>query len=209
MGQYFFKVSKAEKNDILDQHKKIYDGYVTLYGQNNQQPLMVQDFANDKNGITVSNKGNVMSYQNMNINESHTMRDKIADGPNDLKNGTVDVDSVSDFESQNFDFLHDLYPSPNENEFDIVSLGVSPEGECLECESNAPMIETEDTGIDLYNFDFGDFDQFTSGDDIFSYEMKEMENSIKSGMSDPDNYEKLKESLDRTKEMFDKFKFYN
>jgi hypothetical protein len=32
MGQYFFKVSKAEKNDILDQHKKIYDGYVTLYG---------------------------------------------------------------------------------------------------------------------------------------------------------------------------------
>lgn len=208
MGQYFFKVSKAEKNDILDQHKKIYDGYVTLYGQNNQQPLMVQDFANDKNGITVSNKGNVMSYQNMNINESHTMKDKIADGPNDLKNGTVDVDSVFDSEEQNFDFLHDLYPSPNENEFDIVSLGVSPEGECLECESNTPMMETEDTGINLRDFDFGDYD-IPSVDDIFSYEMREIENAIKSDMTDPDDYEKLEESLNRTKEMFNKFKSYN
>ena len=32
MGQYFFKVSKAEKNDILDQHKKIYDGYTSIFG---------------------------------------------------------------------------------------------------------------------------------------------------------------------------------
>ena len=69
MAQYFFKMSQAEKNNILDQHKTIYDGYVTEYGQtSNKQPLYVQDFANDKNGITVNSRGEVMDYRNKDIN---------------------------------------------------------------------------------------------------------------------------------------------
>ena len=71
MNSYFFKMNQAERNDILDQHRKVYDGFATQYGQSNQQPLYVQDFANDKGGVTVSNKGNVMSYRNMNINEMY------------------------------------------------------------------------------------------------------------------------------------------
>jgi hypothetical protein len=63
-------MNQAEKNSILDQHKQVYDGFVTNYGQNiNQQPLYVQDFANDKMGITVNNKGEVKTYTNMRINE--------------------------------------------------------------------------------------------------------------------------------------------
>jgi hypothetical protein len=82
MGQYFFKMSQAEKNDILDKHKTIYDGYVTEYGQqSNTQPLYVQDYANDKEGMVVSNKGVVKPYTNMGINESHTGLDMIADDP--------------------------------------------------------------------------------------------------------------------------------
>jgi hypothetical protein len=70
MNAYFFKMNQAEKNAILDQHKQVYDGFVTSYGQNiNQQPLYVQDFANDKMGITVNNKGEVKTYTNMRINE--------------------------------------------------------------------------------------------------------------------------------------------
>jgi len=88
MAQYFFKMSQAEKNNILDQHKTIYDGYVTEYGQtSNQQPLYVQDFANDKGGLVVSNKGEVKPYTNIGINESFDRRDRIADGSTDLKNG--------------------------------------------------------------------------------------------------------------------------
>jgi hypothetical protein len=94
MAQYFFKMSQAEKNNILDKHKHVYDGYVTEYGQNsNQQPLYVQDFANDKEGITVSNKGVVKPYTNMNINEDIDRRDRIGDGANDLDGGTVDIES--------------------------------------------------------------------------------------------------------------------
>ena len=70
MNAYFFKMNQAEKNAILDQHKQVYDGFVTSYGQNiNQQPLYVQDFANDKMGITINNKGEVKTYTNMRINE--------------------------------------------------------------------------------------------------------------------------------------------
>jgi hypothetical protein len=70
MNAYFFKMNKAERNDILDQHRQVYDGFVTTYGQQiNQQPLYVQDYANDKGGLTVNNKGEVKTYTNMRINE--------------------------------------------------------------------------------------------------------------------------------------------
>jgi hypothetical protein len=69
MNAYFFNMTNEERDNILNQHKEIYDGYVTQYAKPNEQPLYVQDFANDKNGITVSNKGNVGEYRHMNINE--------------------------------------------------------------------------------------------------------------------------------------------
>jgi hypothetical protein len=63
-------MTNEEKSNILDQHKTIYDGYVTSYAQpEKNQPLYVQDMANDKQGLTVSNKGVVTGYKNMNINE--------------------------------------------------------------------------------------------------------------------------------------------
>ncbi len=70
MNAYFFKMTNEEKENILDQHKTIYDGYVTSYAQQpKEQPLYTQDFANDKQGITVNNKGVVTAYKNMGINE--------------------------------------------------------------------------------------------------------------------------------------------
>jgi hypothetical protein len=63
-------MTNEEKNNILDQHKEIYDGYVTSYAQpEKNQPLYTQDYANDKEGVTVNNKGDVSSYKTMKINE--------------------------------------------------------------------------------------------------------------------------------------------
>lgn len=70
MNAYFFKMTNEEKTNILDQHKEVYDGYLTSYIKpSNEQPLYTQDFANDKEGLTVNNKGVVTAYKNMNINE--------------------------------------------------------------------------------------------------------------------------------------------
>jgi hypothetical protein len=84
-------MNQAEKNNILDQHKKVYDGFVTSYGQQiNQQPIYVQDFANDKEGFTVNNKGNIKGYSNMNINEANAMTSSKFIPDADLYTGTPD-----------------------------------------------------------------------------------------------------------------------
>lgn len=105
-------MTNEEKNNILDQHKTIYDGYVTQYGQSKEQPLYVQDFANDKGGITLNNKGEVGVYRNTNINEMRfdnkstglfqeeeseyisvgEQIDMIGDGDDDLIHGTYGDD---------------------------------------------------------------------------------------------------------------------
>lgn len=138
MNSYFFKMNKEEKNNILDQHKQAYDGYVTRYNQeSNQTPLYVQDYANDKNGITVNNQGVVKSYTNMGINEA--VIDTIGDGPNDLENGTVDLDS---------EMTKDSYPSPNEDEEGYISLG----GYSEDMKQNS----------DQYEYDIDELEDFSS-----------------------------------------------
>ena len=70
------QLSAAEKSDILNQHKSVYNGYQTMQPQvPNTQPLTVYDFAGDKEGLVVNNKGEVKKYTNMGINESVEMNE--------------------------------------------------------------------------------------------------------------------------------------
>jgi hypothetical protein len=70
MNAYFFKMTNEERSNILDQHKEVYDGYVTSYAQPaKEQPLYTQSYANDKGGINVNNRGEVSTYSNLRINE--------------------------------------------------------------------------------------------------------------------------------------------
>jgi hypothetical protein len=64
------QLSSDEKNDILNQHKSLYNGYQTMQPEvSNTQPLYVYDNAMDKEGLVVNNKGEVKKYTNMGINE--------------------------------------------------------------------------------------------------------------------------------------------
>ena len=99
-------MTNEERTNILDQHKHVYDGYVTNYANSNEQPLYVQDFANDKGGITMNNRGEVTTYKNLGINESvleseedesymvsvGEQLDMIGDGDDDLEHGTFEDD---------------------------------------------------------------------------------------------------------------------
>jgi hypothetical protein len=133
MAQYFFGMTQAEKNNILDQHKTIYDGYVTQYAQgNNQQPLYVQDFANDKEGLTVSNKGVVKSYTNMGINESELPLDMIGDGEDDLINGTVDIDGDTRWEDEDIEYVSlGLKEDEDMDDYENLSPSFNPKGDFL------------------------------------------------------------------------------
>jgi len=90
MNSYFFPVSNEERENILDKHKHVYNGYRTLNPNpvSNEQPLFTQDFANDKQGLVVNNKGEVKAYTNMGINESkkrksYLAKEKEKEGEND------------------------------------------------------------------------------------------------------------------------------
>jgi len=98
MKAYFLNVPNEERENILNQHKNVYDGYVTNYAKPSEQPLYVQDFANDKDGITVSNKGVVKRYTNMGINENidEMELDMIGDGPMDFEAGVFDEEIYED-----------------------------------------------------------------------------------------------------------------
>ena len=80
MNAYFFPVSNEERENILNKHKEVYSGYRTLNPNPvaNEQPLYVQDFANDKGGLVVNNKGEVKAYTNMGINESRKRKPYLA-----------------------------------------------------------------------------------------------------------------------------------
>lgn len=216
MNAYFFKMSKEEKSNILDQHKSLYDGYVTKYNQeSNQSTLYVQDFANDKNGITLNNKGEVKPYTNFKINESPL--DRIGDGPVDLKNGTVDIDSVEDTNEDNVEFMHDVLPSPNEDEFDYETFG-----------KFADEMKNND---DQYEYDIDELEDYSAeqmnGDYVDDYEDRSMYNPYYGGEEEDElNFDLLNpfqddidvddedlpnvvSSITESLDMFKRFKKYN
>jgi len=110
MKAYFLNIPNEERENILNQHKNVYDGYVTNYAKPSEQPLYVQDFANDKDGITVSNKGVVKRYTNMGINENidEMELDMIGDGPMDFEAGVFDEEI---YEDEDIDLEKDEKPS--------------------------------------------------------------------------------------------------
>jgi hypothetical protein len=112
MKAYFLNVPNEERENILNQHKNVYDGYVTNYAKPHEQPLYIQDFANDKDGITVSNKGVVKRYTNMGINENidEIELDTIGDGPMDFESGVFDEEMFEEDE-MGIDLEKDEKPS--------------------------------------------------------------------------------------------------
>jgi len=204
MNSYFFKMNKQERENILDQHKHVYDGYVTKYNQqSNQYPLYVQDLANDKNGITVNNKGLVKTYTNVGINEG--LLDMIADGPMDLENGTIDIDSVSQTNSINKKMLDQYYPSPNEEEEEFVTYGkISDEEE---------IPNTSLQNLDRFEYDIDELEDYSASNDYDNTDEEDLTYSerLQDTLQNVDEeiLPELVQQLYESRHMFERFKKYN
>ena len=193
MNSYFFKMTKEEKNTILDQHKQIYDGYVTQYVKPNQEPLYTQDFANDKNGITINNKGTVTSYKNMNINESDAFTGskyvpeesfEQTDDSIIVSSGYNPIDRIGDGDE---DLEHGTFGSTNN---DIV---------CPKCGGNDPNCEL--CGEPEFEYDYED-DETKMNDDFgpIDLDFDDLEE---------DEISNLMEEVSKTKDMFKRFNNFN
>jgi hypothetical protein len=68
--RYMLNISDEEKQALLNQHSKPYDGYQTLRFPEPDNRIYTYDPAGDKGGITVNNRGEVKPYTNVGINES-------------------------------------------------------------------------------------------------------------------------------------------
>ena len=201
MAQYFFKMTNEERTNILDQHKTIYDGYVTSYAQQpKEQPLYTQDFANDKQGITVSNKGVVTAYKNMGINEmKYDGKSTGLFSSEEPKEGSIQPSSVytpeESFESEDKD--DDYYVSLGE-QLDMIGDGDDDLEHGVfghEDEEDMVLISPE------VDFDDEDDDElvFNLDDKIFDDE-DDIDDEESEGLFDD-----LRESLD----MFKRFTKYN
>ena len=135
------QLSATEKSDILDQHKSVYNGYQTMQPQvSNTQPLTVYDFAGDKEGMVVNNKGEVKRYTNMGINEQ------------------VETNEVCD----------DCGAMEMSESECSECVGMMYEGECSECGWKGQMDEETGHLDDIYkvrdlNLKHGDFDYVEGG----------------------------------------------
>lgn len=74
--RYMLNISDEEKQALLNQHSKPYDGYQTLRFPEPDNRIYTYDPAGDKEGITVNNRGEVKKYTNMGINESKSNVDE-------------------------------------------------------------------------------------------------------------------------------------
>lgn len=88
-------ISDEEKTQILNTHRSFYDGYATGNVPSNLTPLTVEDLAKDKQGLQVSNTGEVKVYNNnlheqvvipaddMDVSDVEPAYDFVSDGPED------------------------------------------------------------------------------------------------------------------------------
>lgn len=114
MNAYFVNIPNEERQNILNKHKEVYNGYRTLNPNpvENEQPLYIQDFANDKGGLVVNNKGEVKTYTNMGINEARHRKPYLA------KEEEEELDEFFYFDTQSSD---DDKDSNNERQSDLGS----------------------------------------------------------------------------------------
>ena len=148
------QMSTDEKSNILDQHRQIYNGYQTMQPKvSNTQPLYVQDFAKDKNGVTMSNKGEIKHYTNVGINEQ-VEKSKVCNECGGMM-----------YEGECMECGSGMM---NENAECSECGGMMYEGECSECGYKGQMDEETGHLDDIYNqkdlnLKHGDFDYVEGG----------------------------------------------
>jgi len=134
MNSHFLNVTKEEKENILDKHKTLYNGYAVRYGQPaSEQPLYTQDFANDKEGVTINSKGEVSTYSNkIYMKESKNVCNKCGLYEEVCECGSEQVKGIG-------------------NKFDYTEQGAGDEylrvGEGEEEDDEYSMIDDEDAGF--------------------------------------------------------------
>jgi len=160
------QLSATEKQNILDQHKSLYNGYQTMQPQvSNTQPLYTYDFSGDKDGMVVNNKGEVKKYTNMGINEQVESKEMCEQCGGRMTEGICEQCAGGEME-EGVGKLDDIYNVKDlgNNDFDYVEGGGNDYG-TFEKMHHMKKIKSEGEYEDPDNEDDG-FEDLQVGDQI-------------------------------------------
>jgi hypothetical protein len=160
------QLSATEKSDILDQHKSLYNGYQTMQPQvSNTQPLYTYDFAGDKDGMVVNNKGEVKKYTNMGINEQVESKEMCEQCGGRMTEGICEQCGGREME-EGVGKLDDIYNVKDlgNNDFDYVEGGGNDYG-TFEKMHHMKKIKSEGEYEDPDNEDDG-FEDIQAGEEM-------------------------------------------
>jgi hypothetical protein len=187
------QLSAAEKSDILNQHKSVYNGYQTMQPKvSNTQPLYVYDPAGDKDGLVVNNKGEVKKYTNFGINEQVEEKSMCEQCGGQMTEGEcMECGSTEMYE---------------EKSMCEQCGGQMAEGICEQCGTNEEMYEETGHLDDIYkekdlNLSHGDFDYVEGGgNDYGTFEGLHKNLYKEDDVIDDDGFEDMELSTDELDE---------
>jgi hypothetical protein len=115
------QIPGEEKADILAKHRHIYNGYQAMQPKvENTMPLYVQDFAKDKGGMVMNNKGDVKEYTNFGINES-VEESMCSECGGMMYEGECSECGMKGYSNEEMDEnIYDVRDINNKNEFDYT-----------------------------------------------------------------------------------------
>jgi hypothetical protein len=200
----FIGVTAKEKEDILKQHIKPYDGYTVGNVNTNMYPLTVYDAARDKEGITVNNNGNPGVYRNHRINEEESVSAGF-----EVRNYAVELDT--DTPVSNTDLSGETEVTKSVNEIAAKNLHYDEIDNAYEFDSEGPG--DPNLGYNVYNDTLPSYD-FDSKGPVDVYEDEQFEDFYFDDLIDDDENlqrkrDQIEESVKKTLDTFKKFKKYN
>jgi len=221
MNNYYMNLTREEKENILDKHKTVYDGYAVRQNQSNMQPLYTQDYANDKGGITVNSKGEVSTYNNkIYMKESKDICSEcgLYEDVCECGNGGMSEDMCNEcggqiMEGECNECGYKVAKNMDKNKFDYtedededLALAIGAKGD-----SNTALAmdedEDEDIALSIVADEFGinEDDEYDEDDINIDEVMNEIQSEIEFG----DESDDIKESIQDSLKWFNKFKQYN
>jgi hypothetical protein len=198
------QLSAEEKSDILDKHRHVYNGYRTMQPEvSNQQPLYVHDFAGDKEGMVVNNKGEVKKYTNMGINEQVESKDMCEQCGGRMDEGICEQCGTDGKMEEGVGKLDDIYDEEDLDPtagFDYIE---GPSNDVDTFEGSHKNLYKEQSDDDFVDYDgdeastwpgvnYGDYDPDNEDDGYEDMNASEVTDEIEEEDSDEKPYEKGK-----------------
>jgi hypothetical protein len=174
MNSYFFKITDEEKKHILNKHKDLYDGYVTMQTKVKPTRLSIHDDISDKKGFTLTNADLVKESTGGMCSECGG---KMYEGECSECGSMNESWDTKDIDTENkMDFI-EMNHNMDEMDYDMIE-----------------MDEMDDDEEPIYEFEYDEYGEMSSMTESFVREAKKLilseSRKIKSAKKLNENYKK-------------------